>query len=300
MMKKLQHLIEYITLRAFTAIVRLFPLSIARFFARRLADLVYYFIPIRKKVVLANLTAAFGNSKTPKEIKSIAHGVYTQFAQSMVEILFFPKLDRQDIEKLVSIENLDILEEPFKKGKGAILVGSHFCNWELMAAAIVQHYPLTLVVGQQENSLVDDLLNSYRLKMGVNIVPLKLSLRGVAKALKNNEFVALVSDQDAHEDGVFVEYFGRPASTPKGAAVFALRFDCPLIMGHIFRDGGRFKIVFDIVPKPPETADEQENIRAYTAAYTKILENYVRRFPDHWFWMHKRWKTRPPAISSTN
>ena len=294
MMKKIQHLIEYASLRGFAAFARLFPLPAARFFARSLADLVYYFIPIRKKVVLANLTAAFGSAKKPEEIRSIARGVYRQFAQSMIEIMFFPKIDKEALDELVSFENLRLLEGPFKEGKGAVLVGSHFCNWELMAAALAGHYPLTLVVGQQKNTLVDDLLNSYRLKMGVKIVPLKLSLRGVASALKANEFVALVSDQDAHEDGVFVDFFGRPASTPKGAAVFALRFGCPLIMGHIFRTGGRFRIVFDIVPKPDGSADEQENIRRYTAAYTKILEGYIRKYPDHWFWMHKRWKTKPP------
>ena len=291
-MKGIQHIIEYAALRCFAAVVRLFPLPAARFFARRLADLVFFVVPVRKKVVLSNLTAAFGEEKDRDEINKIALGVYRQFAQSMVEILFFPKMDKARLEKLVKFENLDILKEPFTKGKGAILVGSHFCNWELMAAATAAHYPVTLVVGQQRNSLVDDLLNSYRLMMGVKIVPLKLSLRGVAKALKNNEFVALVSDQDAHEDGVFVDFFGRPASTPKGAAVFALRFGCPLIMGHIFRDGAGFRVVFDIVPKPQDSGDEQENIRSYTAAYTKILENYIRKYPDHWFWMHKRWKTK--------
>ena len=291
-MKKIQHLIEYVSLRAFGAAARLLPLSTARFLARRLADFVFYCAPIRKEVVIDNLTSAFGGEKSPDEIMKIAHGVYTQFAQTMIELIFFPKIDKAELEKLVKFDNIEILAPMFKEGKGAILVGSHFCNWELMAAAFALHYPLTLVVGQQKNALVDALLNSLRLKMGVNIVPLKVSLRGVAKALKNNEFVALVSDQDAHEDGVFVDFFGRPASTPKGAAVFALRFDCPLVMGQIIRNGTAFRVVFEIVPKPHDTGDEQENIRLYTAAYTKILEKYIRQYPDHWFWMHKRWKTK--------
>jgi len=291
-MKKIQHIIEYISLTIFAATVRLLPLSTARFLARRLADFVYYVVPIRRKVVIANLTSAFGAEKTPAEIRKIAHGVYTQFAQTMIELVFFPKIGKNELAKLVKFENIEIIEKLFKDKKGIIFVGSHFCNWELMAAATAQHYPLTLVVGQQKNTMVDGLLNSYRLKMGVKIVPLKLSLRGVAKALKSNEFVALVSDQDAHEDGVFVDFFGRPASTPKGAAVFALRFGCPLVMGQIIRTGPTFKVIFEIVPKPDDTGDEQENIRQYTAAYTRILENYVRQYPGHWFWMHKRWKTQ--------
>ncbi len=114
--------------------------------------------------MLSNLTAAFAGSKTPSEIKKIAHGVYTQFAQSMVELLFFPKIRRRELERLVKFENLNILEAPFKNGKGAILVGSHFCNWELMPVGIALHYPLTLVVGQQKNTLVDNLLIPTGLK----------------------------------------------------------------------------------------------------------------------------------------
>lgn len=293
-MKKLQHIIEYITLTAFAAFIRLFPLDFARFCARALADFIFFCLPIRKKVVIDNLAAAFGTEKTPSEIRAIARATYRQSAQTMMEIIFFPKLGKDGVAKLVTFDNLAIAEIALKQGKGAILVGSHFCNWEVMGAAIARHFPLTMIVGQQKNTMVDELLNSYRLLMGVKLVPLKVSLRGVAKALKSNESVALVSDQDAHEDGVFVDFFGRPASTPKGAALFALRFDCPLIMGHIFREGGAFRVVFDVVPKPADTSDEAEAVQRYTASYTKILESYIRKTPENWFWMHKRWKTKPP------
>jgi Kdo2-lipid IVA lauroyltransferase/acyltransferase len=292
-MKKLQHLIEYSFLITFASVIRVFPLSFARFCARRFADIIFYLIPVRKAVVLKNLSDSFGSSKTREELNCIAHNTYRQFAQTMIEIIYFPKFNKERLSKLAYFENMEIVETALKGGKGTVLVGSHFCNWELMAAAIVQHFPLTLVVGEQKNTLVDDLLNSFRLKMGVKIVPLKVSLRGVTKALKANESVAIVSDQDAHEDGVFVDFFGRPASTPKGAAVFALRFGCPLIMGHIFRNRAGFKIKFDLVPAPESKLDETEQIRVYTQSYTKLLEDYVRKYPDHWFWMHKRWKTKP-------
>jgi len=295
-MKRFQHIVEYSALIVFASIVRLFPLSFARFCARLLADFVFFIIPIRKKVVFKNLSDSFGSEKTTGELNKIAHNTYRQFAMTMIELIYFPKFDEAKLNKLAKIENIEIIEAALKIGRGAVFVGAHFCNWELMGAVVTRHYPLTFIVGEQKNILVDNLLNSYRLKMGVKIVPLKVSLRGVAKALKANESVAIVSDQDAHEDGVFVDFFGRPASTPKGAAVFALRFDCPLIMGHIFRAGSAFRIKFDLVPKPDETLPEEEQVRQYTAAYTKILENYIRQYPDHWFWMHKRWKTKQKGI----
>lgn len=290
-MKTIQHLIEYSFLVLLALVVRIMPLEFNRFIARRLADFVFFILPIRKIVVLTNLRESFGSSKSEREIHQIARKTYQQFAQTMIELLYFPNLGKKEIEELVHIENLPLLDAAYKMGKGAVFVGAHFGNWELMGAALAQHYPVSLVVGQQENILVDNLLNSFRLQKGTKILPLKLALRGVLKALKNKEFVAILADQDAHQDGVFVDFFGRPASTPKGPALFSLRANCPLISGHIFRENKRFKVIFEIVPKPEPTGNEEKDIELYTQEQTKILENYCRKYPDHWFWMHRRWKT---------
>lgn len=298
MIKAVQHYLEYAALRCFSVIAGCLPLRVNRYIARRMADMVYFFIPIRRKVVLRNLTDSFGNSKSPAEIRRIARKTYQQFAQTMIELICFPRLGPEDIRALVDIEGLPIIELALRMGKGAVFVGAHFCNWELMGAALALHAPVSFVVGKQENSLVDDLLNSYRVGKGFKLIPLKMALRGVMKVLKSNEFIAIVADQDAHEEGVFVDFFGRPASTPRGPALFALRAQCPLIMGHIFRiDGGRFKVIFEAVPKPEKTDDEQKDIERYTAAYTKILENYTRQYPDHWLWLHRRWKTKPQQLT---
>jgi KDO2-lipid IV(A) lauroyltransferase len=211
----------------------------------------------------------------------------------MIELIFFPKLSPDDVNNMVTIEGGGVLDSALKRGKGAVLVAAHFGNWELIGAAVAQHYPITFIIGQQSNRLTDDLLNSYRARQGMRMVPLKVALRGVTRVLKNNEFVALVSDQDAHEKGTFVDFFGRPASTPKGPALFALRFGSPIIASTMIRENGRFRAVFEEVPRPAPTGDEEKDIQNYTAAYTKVLEKYIRMYPDHWFWMHKRWKTRP-------
>jgi len=290
-MKKLRHKLEYYSLAIFTALIRLLPLAAARFIARRLADIVWYVVPIRKNVVLANLAASFPE-KSRRELSGIAHGAYTQFAQTMVELLFFPKLSAQDISQMTTIENREVLDNALRRGKGAVLVGAHFGNWELMGAALAQAYPVSFVIGRQQNGKVDDLLNGYRLGKGIKLIPLKMALRGVLRALKSNEFVAILADQDAHEDGAFVNFFGRPASTPKGPAMFAMRAGCPLIMGTcVRRPGGKFSIIMDELPAPA-TGDEETMITAYTAAFTTLLESYTRENPGHWFWLHRRWKTR--------
>jgi KDO2-lipid IV(A) lauroyltransferase len=294
-MKTLQHYLEYGALRCFALIVAVLPLRTNRWIACRLADFAFYCVPIRRKVVIGNLTAAFRNDKTPREIRRIARDTYRQFAQTMIELLYFPRLSPAEIRDLVQIEGAQLIELTRQLGKGAVFVGAHFGNWELMGAALALHAPVSFVIGKQENSMVDDLLNSYRVAKGIKLIPLKMALRGVMKVLKSNEFIAILADQDAHEHGAFVNFFGRPASTPKGPAMFALRAGCPLITGHIFRtDDGRFKIIFEAVPRPEPTGNEQLDIERYTAAFAAILEKYTRQHPDHWFWMHRRWKTSKP------
>ncbi|MBN1823246.1 MAG: lysophospholipid acyltransferase family protein [Endomicrobiales bacterium] len=289
-MKRLRHYIEYAALQAFAHAVRLLPLGVARTLALAMADFVFYCVPVRKKVVLFNLKNSFPEM-SGAELNSVARRTYGQFAQSMIELIFFPKLTKEKLKEIVKIQGIDVIERAKKNGKGGVLVGAHFGNWELMGAAVAQYCDLTMVVGQQTNILVDNLLNSFRISKGVKIVPLKLALRGVMKTLKENGFIAIVSDQDAHEDGIFVNFMGRPASTPKGPAMFALKTGCPIVMGTIVRDGeGGFTVFFDEI-KRPSSPEEEKAIMEYTQNYTNVLEGYVRKYPDHWFWMHRRWKT---------
>ncbi len=292
MVKQIKYLIEYYALVSFACLVRIFPIQVARFTARRLADFVYYVIGIRKKVVLSNLAAAFPEKK-PAEIKIIARNTYRQFATTMIELIFTPKWDSHKLKEIVKIEGTELLEEARKGGKGAVLVGAHFGNWELMGFRIAVDYPLSFVVGRQQNSKVDDLLNSYRTAKNIKLIPIKIALRGVLQTLKNNGFIAILSDQDAHENGTFVNFFGRAASTPKAPAAFALRTGCPIIFGSIIRRNGRFTIYFEQVPKPELSGNEDKDIQNYTQSFTKVLEKYIRQYPDHWFWLHRRWKTKP-------
>ncbi|MCK9582730.1 MAG: lysophospholipid acyltransferase family protein [Endomicrobiales bacterium] len=292
-MKKLQREVEYILLQIFGTLLRLLPLSVVRFMARSIGSFAYYCVPIRKKVILTNLRNAFLKEKSEKEIRAIAKANYRQFAVTFMELVCFPKIKKQELLNITRFKGFEHVEKAINDGKGAVLVGAHFCNWEIMGAAIAQRYPLTFVIGQQENSKVDSLLNEYRAEKGIKLIPLKFALRGVMKTLKANELIAILADQDAHEDGVFVEFFGRPASTPKGPAMFALRQNCPMIAGHIFRArDGKFDVEFEVVQKP-QAQNQDELIGMYMANFTKILEKNTRKAPDNWFWMHKRWKTKP-------
>jgi len=149
-------------------------------------------------------------------------------------------------------------------------------------------------VGQQHNRLVDNRMNEFRLQAGINIIHMGVALRGVIKALRSNEIVALLADQDAGPEGVFVNFFGRPSSTHQGPAVFILRTGSPLIFASTVRQpDDTQRVSLKLLTFDHLDGVTLENIKEVTQAYTLLLEEEIRNHPDHWFWMHRRWKSVP-------
>lgn len=273
------------------AFVRIIPYRLALALGSFLGWLVFDIFRVRRKVTLINLRNSMGRGKDG--LAGIGRRAYRNFGKSMVEYTLFPSLDKDKIEQMVEFEGAEHWDEALKKGKGAILVTGHFGSWELMGAATSQRgYPIDFLVGEQHNVLVDNLMNDYRRSMGIGIIKMGAAAKGVIRALKNNRFVAMLSDQDAGSDGAVVEFFGRPASTPKGPAAFALKMDAPIVMAFIVRESARKqKVIIEKAIFGEKTRDKQEDIRRLTQAYTRLLEEYVRKYPDHWFWPHRRWKS---------
>jgi KDO2-lipid IV(A) lauroyltransferase len=273
-------------------LARVAPYRLALALGSFLGWLAFDVLRIRRKVTLTNLRNSLSESRN--ELTGIARRAYRNFGKSMVEYVLFPSLNKEKLERMVEVEGAEHFDEALKRGKGAVLVGGHFGSWELMGAGLSQKgYPIDFLVGEQHNLLVDNLMNDYRRSMGIGIIKMGTAAKGIIKALKDNRFVAMLSDQDAGSDGTVVEFFGRPASTPKGPAAFALKMDVPIIMGFIVRrqDGRRQRIIIEKPIHGQKTADKEEDIRKLTQAYTSVLENYIRRYPDHWFWPHRRWKS---------
>jgi len=273
------------------AFARMIPYHLALALGSFLGWLAFDVLRIRRKVTLINLKKSLGAERDG--LAAIGRRAYRNFGKSMVEYTLFPSLDKEKIEQMVEFEGAEHWDEALKRGKGAILVTGHFGSWELMGAATSQRgYPVDFLVGEQHNVLVDNLMNDYRRSMGIGIIKMGAAAKGVIRALKSNRFVAMLSDQDAGSDGTVVEFFGRPASTPKGPAAFALKMGAPIVMAFIIRESGRKqKIVIEKAIFGEKTSDKQEDIRNLTQAYTRVLEEYVRKYPDHWFWPHRRWKS---------
>lgn len=292
-----KHLVEYVVLLTFCWLIRCLPKEISFFLMDRLADFTFFVLRIRVKVVLQNLKTAFNNTKSYQELYDIAHKVYKNFGRTVVETILLPTYSLQKIKSMVNVYNIEYLEDAIKNGKGGILVSAHLGNWELLGTAVLAYgYPISFVVGEQRNKFTDRLLNNYRKKNGIKIIPRQFSLRQVLKVLKNNEFVAILSDQNAGEGGVFVNFFNKPASTPGGAAMFSLKSGAPIIVGlGVPSDDTRKKhnLFFEKI-EVNLSGEKEKDIFLLTQEFTKKIEQYVTRFPQHYFWLHKRWKTLPP------
>ncbi len=291
--KKFRHQAEFFVLRGAILFCWLAsPVAVERF-AEGLGFFAYKILRIRQKIVLENLKQAFPD-KSHEELQAIALRTYQNFAKMTLEYIRFPQIDQEDISNNCTFKGLEHLDWVIQHGKGAVFVAGHFANWELMGAAIAQSgYPISFLVGEQHNKYVDDMMNRHRAMMGIGIIHMGMAVRGVIKTLRNNGWVAMLSDQDARGDGVFVDFMGRPASTPQGPAVFALKTGAPIIFGTPVRlSSGRHLFKFDLLRFDHLKGLSPENIREVTQAYTALLEKHVRQYPDHWFWMHRRWKTK--------
>jgi KDO2-lipid IV(A) lauroyltransferase len=291
----LKQWIEYFVARFFQGFVAILPRRVSGALGAALGALIYG-VGIRRRVTEENLSRAFPTLPT-RAIRQTAHAVYRHFGRVGVSFAWLPRLGPGALRKWIFIDGLDVLDEVLQRGKGGIVVSGHLGNWELMggiAAALC--YPVTYVVTTQRNKRVEALMDTLRQSVGIEIVKMRESVRGVLSALHRNRLVAILMDQDAHEAGAFVPFFGRAASTPKGPAIFHLKTGAPLIFAHSRRVSyERYIIHFEELDT---TALENRDAETITALATRRLEEAIRETPEQWFWMHRRWKTPQPESSS--
>ena len=292
-MKKIRYYIEYLSLKIFIFFIFLIPIKWTKPIAIVVSKIAYNFIPIRKKHIINSLKEAFPK-KNSDEILEITKGVYDQFAITIMEMIFFNKLKKEQLKYAINIENIYLIEKAFKQGKGCILLSAHFGNWELLAKSFAQRHSMSVIVAGQENYLVDKMINDLRTKNGYNTIYKDKSVaKKVLMALKKNDFVAILGDQDANKQGVFVPFFGKLASTAKGPAVFALKAKCPVYTAFCVRlPDGKYKATVEEIIIP-ENMSENEKVEYIMAEYNRVLQMYVEKYPSLWFWFHRRWKTKP-------
>ncbi|XFO68112.1 Phosphatidylinositol mannoside acyltransferase [Sporomusa silvacetica DSM 10669] len=249
----------------------------------------------RRKMAIDNISRSLGI--TEEQAETIAKSSGIRLGPMFMEVLHMPRLNKDNINKYVTLIGSEHLEAALTMGRGAVLATAHSGNWELLGAALAMHgFPLVAVVQRQTNAAMDTFINEYRTKAGMHVT-YKQGVREMVKLMGLGKIIGLLMDQDNHSEGVFVEFFGRMASTPQGAAALARLNNAPIVPAFITEnpDGTHIAILH-----PPvlvtKTDDRAEDIRNTTQHLTRIIEQHIRQHPQEWFWLHNRWKTAPPDL----
>lgn len=290
------HRAEYALLRGTIGALGALPWNTAVNAGARLGLLGYSPVRVRRRVVEEQISRAFPELPA-EELARISREAYASLGRTSVETALLPGLSRDRVLELIpEVENFESVDRALSGGRGLILVTGHLGNWELGGAYLAARgLGLDAVVRRQGNPLFDRYINETRRSLGMNVVYDADAVRRIPRALRENRAVALLADQGVRGlASTFVPFFGRPAKTPRGPAVFALRLGTPIIFASALRrPDGRFSMVFEPVPVE-DTGDREADVERIVAAYTDTLERWVRHAPEQYFWQHKRWKRQPP------
>jgi KDO2-lipid IV(A) lauroyltransferase len=239
--------------------------------------------------------------------RDILDGLCASLGRLLGELSQFPKLTQDNIADLVAYDGFENYERAAAQGRGVLLLTGHFGAWELCAFAQgVYGHPLSFLVRPLDNPLLSDLINRYRTRSGNRTIDKNDAVRAVLKRLREGGDVGLLVDVNTvEEEGIFCDFFGIPACSTTGLAVFALRANAPVVPGFLIWDERLKKHVLRFEPEVPliRTGDFKEEVRLNTQAYMNVIERFAHRYPDQWLWIHKRWQTRPsgtPDLYATN
>ena len=295
-MKSLQHRAEYGALRALVRALGAVPWERAGRIGARVGAAGFQPLGIRRRVVERQIAGAFPEL-SPGEVADMARRSYEHLGRASIETALLPGLGQAGVLRLVSeVENWDVVERAVAGGKGIIIVAGHLGNWELAGAYLAARgVPLDVIVRKMGNPFFESYLNQTREQIGMNVVQDAQAVRHTPRALREGRAVAFVADQGVRGlASTFVPFFGRPAKTPRGAGVFALRFEAPVVfIAALRKPDGSYLVGFEEIPVE-RTGDREHDVDGVVLRFTQVLERWVRRAPEQYFWQHRRWRRQPP------
>ncbi|MFN2397690.1 MAG: lysophospholipid acyltransferase family protein [Gemmatimonadaceae bacterium] len=293
----LAHRTQYLALRGVLRGLGAMNWERAGALGARLGAMGYKPLGIRRHVVERQIAAAFpGLSR--EALSHLARASYEHLGRVTVESALMSRLAKDDVLRLFErTENWSLLERSLAAGRGMIIVGGHLGNWELAGAYFAARgLPLDVVVRRMSNPLFDAYINRTRLRLGMKVVYDSEAVRHITRAIPGGRAIGLMADQGVlNLASTYVPFFGRPAKTPRGPAVFALRWNVPMIFFACIRQqNGRYHLALEEIPVH-DTGDRESDVNTVVAAFTGALERWVRRVPEQYFWQHRRWKWQEPG-----
>ncbi len=268
------------------------PRSVAVGLMRSLASLAFKVVKKEREKTIRHLTVAFGGWKKPDEIYKMAGRVFRHFGTVVVDAIRIPVyIRRRQLDDLVSAHGMENMDKALEKGKGVIALTGHFGNWELLGAWMAQNgYPLKVVGRSAYDPRLDGLIVATRNTAGYTNIARGKATREIIRTLRHGGIIGMLIDQDTRVEGVFVDFFGKPAHTASGPVVLAEKLGTPVvpIFMHLTA-GGRYEVVCG----PEVNFRFEEGLVANVRRCSDIYEQTIRGNPTQWAWMHERWKKKP-------
>jgi len=292
----MRHRLEYAPVWLLARVLAIMPVSVARAVGIVLAQTVYLLHGRLRRVGMRNLQLAFPQMPASQR-RRILRGVFTSLGRQLGDFCRFPHYDRENISQLAVYDGFEHFERAQARGNGVLFLTAHFGGWEVSSSMHALHgHPLHILVRPLDNPYLDRLVTRYRSMSGNRTIPKQDFARAMLAALRAGETVGILMDQNmTPEQGVFVDFFGIPACTSTLMARMALRTGAAVVPGFCLWDATlrRYRVRFEPAMETLRTGNEEADILANTAAYTRVIEDYARRYPEQWLWVHRRWKTRP-------
>jgi KDO2-lipid IV(A) lauroyltransferase len=288
--------IEYAALRLILKGLGLLPRPLARSFASGVARVLYALLPKLRKTAEVNLRIAFPGWNGAQR-KSVIRGMIRNLGWMAAEFARLPKLTKENIDQVVILDGHENFLEGRRRGKGVLYLTGHIGAWELSSFAHALYgYPLHYMARRIDNKKIDALVNGYRCLSGDRPIFKNESARVVLKVLKEAGTVGILADQNTMpEEAVFVDFFGKPASTTTGIARVALHTDAAVVPGYAVWDPAirKYRLRFEPPVELIRTGDSERDVAENTQKFTKVIEDIIRKYPDQWVWIHGRWNTQP-------
>jgi KDO2-lipid IV(A) lauroyltransferase len=289
-----RHRLEYAAVAGVIGVVRVMPMRAVIALGTALGRAFYAFDRAHRRLAIENLRAAFP-LRSEQECRAICRHMFSHFGRLLVVLLKFATMTPDEMLACVEFDGEERVINAHAHGRGVLLFTGHFGFWEINALVhALTIKPMAVLARPLDNPLLHDLLESVRRKTGNTVFYRKGAIRRVLRALDSNQAVAFLIDQHMQAaDAVYVDFFNRPAATTSALAALALRTGAPVVpVFALPLPGGRFRMVYEHAVDPP-SADDEHAIRQFTQRCTDVLEMYVRRYPELWLWMHRRWRDVP-------
>lgn len=292
------HKIEYALVKFIFLVFGRLSFKAGKHAADFLCFLISKILRYRRKVILSNLKRVYGDDlPAPKE--KLLHEIYKNFTYLWMEFLQIGRLRREEIDQHINMHGIELVDAALKEGRGLIFMSGHYGNFEWIGQYFsMKGYAVSGIAKRQSNPYVNKLVEDIRSINGVKFIYTKKAMRDGLSLLARNEILAIVADQDGRKRGVFIDFLGQPSSTPAGPAVFHLRSGAPILMVISVRKAyGEFDAFIEPIYAGEPQAETDELVHLITQKHGSVLEKWIRKYPEQWFWTHKRWKTKPPKKS---